>query len=255
MPSTTEKPMTTVELSRDGAVAMLTLSTPTGVNILSSPTLGELKAHIDTLSGDCDARFVIIRASGKVFAAGADIAAMSTFTEDQGDAYSKNGHHIFDAIEALPQVTIAAIAGAALGGGCELALACDFRLATANAKFGQPESRLGLIPGWGGTIRLPRLVGHSVARKLMYSGEQITADEAKQLGLVDEVYASPDELNAGVKHWITRFAPGSPAAIRRIKHALLKHDEVHQFGLCFSCEDAKEGMAAFLEKRPPSWMA
>lgn len=246
--------MTGVELTRDGHVATLTLTTPTGINILSSPTLGELKVHVERIASDADIRFVVFRGAGKVFAAGADIAAMSTFAEDQGDAYSKNGHHIFDAIEAMPQVTFAAIGGAALGGGCELAMACDFRLATANAKLGQPESRLGLIPGWGGTIRLPRLIGLSQARRLIFSGEPVTAEEALKLGLVDEVFADAATLDAGLKAWMTKMMPGSPAAIRRIKHALSKHDEIRQFGLCFSCEDAKEGMASFLEKRSPSWV-
>ncbi|MFN0136561.1 MAG: enoyl-CoA hydratase/isomerase family protein [Phycisphaerae bacterium] len=255
MPSTTtEKPTTAVELVRDGHVATLTLTTPAGVNILSSPTLGELKVHVERLASDSTVRFVVFRGAGKVFAAGADIAAMRTFDEHQGKAYSTNGHHIFDAIEAMPQVTFAAIAGAALGGGCELAMACDFRLATANAKLGQPESRLGLIPGWGGTIRLPRLIGLSQARRLMFTGESVTADEALKLGLVDEVFADAAALETGLKSWMTKMLPGSPEAIRRIKHAVSKHDEIAQFGRCFSCEDAKDGMAAFLEKRSPSWV-
>jgi enoyl-CoA hydratase len=255
MTNTIEKPLTEVELARDGPVATLTLTTPSGVNILSSPVLGALGQHVQRIAEDASIRFVVFRGSGKTFAAGADIAQMSHFDEGDGQSYSKNGHHVFDAVAALPQVTFAAINGHALGGGCELALACDFRIASANAKLGQPESRLGLVPGWGGTLRLPRLVGPAVAKRLMFSGEQISADEALRLGLVDEVVAAPEALPGVLAKWFERIKPGSPAAIRRIKHAMLHGDETKQFAMCFSCSDAKEGMTAFLEKRAASWMA
>lgn len=255
MSSTTDRPLTQVELAHDGPVATFTLSTPTGVNILSSPVLGALGQHVQRLAEDASVRFVVFRGAGKTFAAGADIAQMSHFDEDDGLSYSKNGHHVFDAIAALPQVTFAAINGHALGGGCELALACDFRIAAASAKLGQPESRLGLVPGWGGTLRLPQLIGPAAAKRLMFSGEQISADEALQLGLVDEVVPSADALGPALACWFERMKAGSPAAIRRIKHAVLHHDETKQFAFCFSCSDAKEGMAAFLEKRPASWTA
>jgi enoyl-CoA hydratase len=254
MSTITEKPATQVELTHDGPVATFTLSTPTGVNILSSSVLGALGQHVQRLAEDADTRFVVFRGQGKTFAAGADIAQMSHFDEGDGLGYSKNGHHVFDAIAALPQVTFAALNGHALGGGCELALACDFRIAAATAKLGQPESRLGLLPGWGGTLRLPRLVGPAVAKRLMFSGEQISAETALQIGLVDEVVESPEALDATLAKWFERMKPGSPAAIRRIKHAMLHNDEARQFGFCFSCSDAKEGMTAFLEKRPAAWM-
>lgn len=250
-----EKPATQVELIREGSVATLTLGSPSGVNILSSSTLAQLKQHVERLSEDAGVRFVVFRGAGKTFAAGADIAQMSHFTEDQGEAYSRNGHHVFDAIEHMPQITFAAITGHALGGGCECALACDFRLATTNAKLGQPESRLGLIPGWGGTRRLVRVVGPAHAKRLMFGGEQISAEEARRIGLVDEVFATAEELEAGLNRWMETMSPGSPAAIRRIKHALLHSDETRQFSLCFSCSDARDGMQAFLEKRKPGWMA
>lgn len=244
---------TQVELSKNGPRATLTLTTPGGVNILGSSVLGMLGTHLQKLAEDAETRYVVIRGQGKTFAAGADIAQMSRYSEEDAKAYSTSGHHVFDAIAALPQVTFAAINGHALGGGCELALACDFRLAAAGAKLGQPESRLGLVPGWGGTIRLPRLVGPAAARRLMFTGEAIAADEALRMGLVDEVVPTVEELDAAVSRWCDRVKAGSAAAIRRIKHALLHGDETNQFAFCFSCSDAREGMGAFLEKRPPAW--
>lgn len=253
MNTSSEMAVTRVELLRDGNVATLRFSSPKGVNIFSSPTLGELGTHVQHLGEDASVRFVVLRGVGKTFAAGADIAQMSRFDEQSGKVYSKNGHHVFDAIAALPQVTIAALNGHALGGGCECAMACDFRIAVSSAKLGQPESRLGLVPGWGGTQRLAQLVGPAHARRLMFSGEQIDAGEALRIGLVDEVVPTPEDLDAALERWRARLSAGSPAAIRRIKHAMQHGDEINQFALCFSCSDAKEGMNAFLEKRAPAW--
>lgn len=253
MTGTTEKPTTQIELLREGSVATLLFSTETGVNVFSSGVIAALGMHVERIANDASIRFVVLRGAGKMFAAGADIAQMSNFREEDGQIFSKNGHHVFDAIENLPQVTFAALNGHALGGGCEVALACDFRIAVGAAKLGQPESRLGLVPGWGGTIRLPRLIGCANAKRLMFSGDSISADEALRIGLVDEVVPAATDLDAALKRWFERMAPGSPAAIRRIKHALLHRDEIRQFALCFSCSDAKEGLAAFLEKRPPAW--
>lgn len=253
MTSTAEKPTTQIELLRDGKVATLQFTTETGVNVFSSSVIGSLGMYVERIANDSTIRFVVLRGAGKMFAAGADIAQMSNFREEDGQVFSKNGQHVFDAIENLPQVTFAAINGHALGGGCEVAMACDFRVAVSSAKLGQPESRLGLLPGWGGTSRLPRLVGCSNAKRLMFSGDSIPAEEAQRIGLVDEVVPSASDLDAALKRWFERMSPGSPAAIRRIKHALLHRDEMRQFALCFSCSDAKEGLAAFLEKRPPNW--
>ncbi len=254
MSTATQRQMTEVEVAQDGPLATLTFTTPTGVNILSSPVLGALGQHVKRISEDAGVRFVVFRGAGKTFAAGADIQQMAMFGEEDGRAYSKNGHHVFDAIAAMPQVTFAAINGHALGGGCELAMACDFRIAAKAAKLGQPESRLGLVPGWGGTVRLAKLVGPAHARRLMFGGESISADEALAIGLVDEVTPTPEDLGPAIARWCERFKPGSPSAIRRIKHALLHNDEIHQFALCFSCSDAKEGMQAFLEKRAAGWV-
>ena len=253
MSMTAEKPATQVELIRDGAVATLQLSSETGVNVFSSGVVGAIGTYIDAVRGDASVRFVVVRGVGKTFAAGADIEQMSHFREDDGQIFSKSGHHVFDAIAALPQVTFAALNGHALGGGCEIAIACDFRIAVATAKLGQPESRLGLVPGWGGTSRLARLIGLSHAKRLMFSGESITAEEGLRIGLVDELVPTAGDLDTALKRWFERMMPGSPAAIRRIKHALQHGDEIRQFALSFSCSDAQEGMAAFLEKRPAGW--
>ncbi|MFO0839645.1 MAG: enoyl-CoA hydratase-related protein [Phycisphaerae bacterium] len=250
---TTEQVATTLELTRAGHVATLRFNSPTGVITFHSGVLGELGMHVKELSEDASIRFVVLRGVGKTFVAGADIQQMSHFTEAEGQIFSKNGHNVFNAIEAMPQVTFAALNGHTLGGGCELAMACDFRIAVTGIKIGQPESRLGLMPGWGGTQRLACLVGLAAARKLMFSGDSISAEEAQRLGLVDEVVANPEHLDEALARWFKTLSAGSPAAVRRIKHALLHRDETNQFGLCFSCSDAREGIAAFIEKRQPTW--
>ncbi len=251
--ATGEKSTTRVELERDGSVGSIYFRTDAGVPIFSSRVLGELGSLIDQVAEDGALRFVVFRGQEKVFLAGADIQQMSHFTEDQGEAFARHGHRVFDAIATLPQVTIAALNGHAMGGGCELALACDFRVMVASGRIGQPESRLGIIPGWGGTMRLPKLVGDAMARKLMFSGDTIPAEEAYRIGLVDEVVATHDELDAAIDRWFAELASGSPAAIARIKRALVHQTEIEQFASSFSCSDAKEGMSAFLEKRKPAW--
>ena len=249
-----EKSQTDVSLSKEDGVATIRFVPAAGVNIFSSRVIGTLGTLIERVGSDPHVRFVVFRGDGRVFLAGADISEMQNFTEDQGRAFATNGHNVFNAIEALPQVTIAAINGHALGGGCELSMACDFRLMVKDAKIGQPETRLGLIPGWGGTQRITKYVGLGWARRLLFSGEAITAEEACRIGLVDEVVPSTEELNAALQRWFKLLATGSPAAITRVKRALLKRDEIEEFGKCFSCSDAKEGMAAFHEKRKAGWM-
>ena len=244
---------TTLEVSKDGHTATVTFSSERGVNVFSSAVMGELGRQVELLAQDSDLRFVVFRGAGKTFLAGADIGEMSAFDEAQGAAFAKHGHHVFDMIESLPQVTFAAINGHALGGGCELAIACDFRLMTRKATIGQPESVLGLIPGWGGTIRLRQLVGLSHARRMLFSGQGIKADEALAIGLVDEVVEDADGLDAALARWRELIAHGAPRAITRIKRAMAHDDEINQFGCCFSCDDAHEGMKAFLDKRPPNW--
>jgi len=244
---------TDVEYRQEGDVAEIRFSSPSGISVFSSRVIGALGNKIERIAEDSTIRFVVFRGTGKTFLAGADVKEMAHFTEDQGEAHSRHGQSAFDAIESLPQVTIAALNGHALGGGCELALACDFRLMSAAARIGQPESRLGLIPGWGGTSRLPRLIGPGRARRLLFSGESIPGERAAAIGLVDELVADGEALDAAVCSWCDALRAGSPAAIRRIKQTLREGGESTQFGLCFSCSDAREGIRAFIEKQPPSW--
>ncbi len=248
-----EKSQTEVHLSKEGQVATIRFVPAAGVNIFSSRVIGTLGTVVEKVAADPRVRFVVFRGEGRVFLAGADISEMRHFTEDQGRAFATNGHNVFNAIEALPQITFAAMNGHAMGGGCELAMACDFRLIVKDARIGQPETRLGLIPGWGGTQRITRYVGLGQARRLLFSGEAIPAEEALRIGLVDEVVPSAADLDAALQRWFKMLAPGSPAAITRVKRALLQRDEIAEFGKCFSCSDAREGTTAFLEKRQPSW--
>lgn len=247
------KNATQVSVRRDGCAATILLSNDSGLNVFGSGTVAALGNVIEALAEDASLRVVVLRGTGKAFVAGADISEMVDFNEDQGRVFSLHGHSVFDAIEAMPQVTIAAMNGHAMGGGAELALACDFRILAGGARIGLPECRLGLLPGWGGTERLARLVGPAWARRLMFTGEALAADAALAIGLVDEVVPGPEGLDAALQRWCERLAPASPAAIRRIKHALLHGDEVHQFMVSFSCSDAREGIRAFLDKRPAAW--
>jgi enoyl-CoA hydratase len=248
-----EKSQTEVRLSKEGAVATIRFVPATGVNIFSSRVIGNLGTVVEKVATDPHVRFVVFRGDGRVFLAGADISEMQQFTEDQGRAFAANGHNVFNAVEALPQVTFAAMNGHAMGGGCELAMSCDFRLIVKDGRIGQPETRLGLIPGWGGTQRITKYVGLGQARRLLFSGDTITAEEALRLGLVDEVVPTAEELDAALQRWFKLLAPGSPAAITRVKRALLQRDEIEEFGKCFSASDAREGTTAFIEKRKPGW--
>jgi len=247
-------PTTNVELLRDGKVATVRFSCDKGPVLFCSPTLGELGQIVEQLAEDSGIRFVVFRGSGQVFSAGANITELTHMTEDEGYSHSQHGQHVFNAVENLPQITFAAMNGHALGGGCELALACSYRLMVAGAKIGQPEVKLGLIPGWGATKRLPMIVPLSWALRMLYSGEPITAEQAEKIGLVDEVVPTSEDLDPALQRWFKMFERGAPRAIIRIKRAILNGDEAHQFGLCFSCSDAKDGMQAFLEKRKPSWV-
>ncbi|MBK9118044.1 MAG: enoyl-CoA hydratase/isomerase family protein [Phycisphaerales bacterium] len=248
-----EKSHTEVHFERTGDVATILFRSETGLNIFSSRVIGALGTIVERLATDARARFVVIRGEGKVFLAGADIAEMSRFSEDQGLAFATHGHNVFNALEALPQPTFAAMNGHAMGGGCEMALACDFRLLVAGAMIGQPEVRLGLIPGWGGTQRLPRTVGLGAAKRMLYSGEPISAEEALRIGLVDEIVPAAEQLDAVLRTWFDRLAPAAPTAITRIKRTLRARDEIGEFAKCFICSDAKEGLTAFQAKRPPTW--
>ncbi|MEJ2237095.1 MAG: enoyl-CoA hydratase-related protein [Gemmatimonadales bacterium] len=245
-----------------GRVANLTINRPEKLNALDSETRAQLIEALDEIAGNDSVRVVVLTGKGeKAFVAGADIAEFEgRSTMDQYAVMKRR--RVFEAIESLPKPTIAAVNGYCLGGGCELAMACDIRIASDNAKLGQPEVNLGIIPGGGGTQRLPRLVGMGRAYKLLYTGEIIAADEALQIGLVDEVVPQ-SELLRRVADLATRIAEKSPLTLRIIKEAVRASArapldegirlETTLFGLAFSSEDKAEGIAAFLEKRPPDF--
>ena len=244
-------------------VAQVTINRPKAMNSLNTATLTELSATIDELEKQPDVKVIIITGAGdRAFVAGGDIALLRTFTPIQARELSVVVGKLFQQIETSPCVVIAAINGYALGGGCELALACDLRLAAEHAQLGQPEVNLGIIPGWGGTQRLSRLIGSSRAKELMFTGELITSQRALEIGLVDHVY-SDDQLLANAHSLAQTIASKPQTAIRMIKTAVnngltMDKDKAIQyeadlFGLCFTTADQKEGMDAFLEKRKAVW--
>ncbi|MDH3201953.1 MAG: enoyl-CoA hydratase-related protein [Myxococcales bacterium] len=247
-----------VEITEDGPVSTLTLNRPDKLNALSTEVLGDLRSAIATIGANEELRAAIITGAGKAFAAGADIAAMTKMNEWEGRDFGALGHSVFASIEKLRFPVIAAVNGFALGGGCELALACDFIYASSKAKFGQPEVGLGVIPGFGGTQRLPRRVGPAMARELIYTGRMISADEALRIGLANAVFA-PEELLGSAQKVAAHIASQGPIAVatakrliaRGIEKPLLDANALEQdaFAACFGTEDQAEGMTAFLEKR------
>jgi enoyl-CoA hydratase len=239
-------------------VALLTLDRPSLLNALDRATLEALQAHVAALAKDASLRAVVVTGEGRAFAAGADIAEMRSLDVLGGEAFSRLGHAALGALEALAVPTIAAVNGFALGGGCELACACDWIYASNKARFGQPEVNLGLLPGFGGTSRLLRRVGLAWAKELVLSGEPIDAETAQRIGLVNRVFAPeallPAALAAGEK--IARTGPFAVAQAKRVlqegqdadvrtAHAL----EQQAFGVVFASADRGEGMDAFLGKR------
>ena len=251
-----------VEVTHDGHVSTLTIKRPDKLNALSREVLEDLRTAIEALGVRSDARAAVITGTGKAFVAGADIAAMKNMTEVEGRAFGALGHGVFESIERLRVPVIAAVNGFALGGGCELALACDFIYASSKAKFGQPEVSLGIIPGFGGTQRLPRRVGSGTARELIYTGKMIDAEEALRIGLVNAVF-EPDALVAEAIKTAKEIATKGPLAVAAAKHLirdgvdmpLPEANRLEQvaFGHAFGTRDQREGMTAFLEKRPPSF--
>jgi enoyl-CoA hydratase len=244
-------------------VALITINRPQAMNALNPATIIELSAAVAELEQQDDVHVIIITGAGeKAFVAGGDVALMRTLTPIQARDVAMTAAELFQRIENSPCVVIAAINGYALGGGCELALACDLRLAAEQAQLGQPEVNLGIIPGWGGTQRLPRLIGVSRAKELMFTGERISAEQALRLGLVDHVYPG-DQLLDQAQKLAQTIAAKPQAAIRTIKEAVnngmtMDQDrairyEAEMFGMCFTTADQKEGMDAFLEKRPAVW--
>jgi enoyl-CoA hydratase len=243
-------------------VAILTINRPDKMNALSEAVRGEMLAHLERLAGDSSAGVVVITGAGeKAFIAGADIGEFAGRTPfDQ--RWAMRSPRIFDVMASYPKPVIAMINGFCLGGGCELAMSCDLRVASSKASFGQPEINLGLIPGGGGTQRMPRLVGAGQAMRLILTGDRIGAEEAKQIGLVDLVF-EPEELRGKTLELASRIASKSPLTLKVAKEAVRASErlsiedglayERDLFCLCFSSADKEEGVAAFLAKRPAQW--
>jgi enoyl-CoA hydratase len=247
---------------RDG-IAYVTVNRPKVLNALNTPTWAELRQAFEDARDDAAVRGVILTGTGdKAFIAGADIGELANVAAFEAEQASRFGQGVLDLIENLGKPVIAAINGFALGGGCETAMACTLRVAVEAAKFGQPEVTLGLVPGGGGTQRLPRLVGKGRALRLILSGEMIGAQEAYRIGLVDEVVPATD-LIARAEAILKRIAANAPIAVKFALEAANKGMETSQaegllleasyFGLCAATDDKKEGTTAFLEKRTPQF--
>jgi enoyl-CoA hydratase len=245
---------------KESGIALITLNRPKALNALNRQLLLELKSVLAEVESDPTVHAVILTGAGeKAFAAGADIAEMQAMSPHEARAFARLGQEVMTKLERLRQPTIAAVNGFALGGGCELAMACDLRLASEKAKFGQPEVNLGVIAGFGGTQRLSRLVGAGIAKELLMTGDLISADRAAAIGLVNHICLA-EELLSKAKEIAGKIAGKAPLAVQLSKQAVneganmdidraLSH-EAELFALCFATEDQKEGMRAFLEKRP-----
>lgn len=253
----------TIQCAISDNIAILTISRPHVLNALSSLVLNELDLVIESLKENREARVIIITGSGeKAFVAGADIAEMAKKSKAEALEFSRKGQSIFAKLEALTQPIIAAVNGYALGGGCELALACDIRVASANAKFGQPEVSLGIMPGYAATQRLPRLVGLGNALLLMMAGDAISAEEALRIGLVQKMVPLPDLMKCCIDlaKKVLSKGPRAVSEVKRITRAGLLTDfesgsrlEAEAFSSLFGEAEMREGMQAFLEKRPPKF--
>lgn len=250
-----------VDVERHDGIAIVTMNRPEALNAFNSEQLGAVVDTFRSLRTDSSVRCVILTGAGeRAFAAGADIKEMADKSQLDGLAFGRMGHAAVNAVENLPQPVIAAVNGFALGGGSEIALACDFRLASENAVFAQPEVGLGIAPGWGATQRLPRVVGPGVAAELILTGRRVKADEALRIGLVNAVYPIDQLLPEAIK-LAKQIAANSPRAVRGAKRLMQLafngqiasglETEVQAFGESFGTADQREGMGAFVEKRTP----
>jgi enoyl-CoA hydratase len=248
---------------KKGAIAYVTLNRPKVLNALNQRTWEDLRAAFEDARDDAQVRGVILTGAGdKAFIAGADISELAHVTAVEAEESSSYGQEVLNLVENLGKPVIAAVNGFALGGGCETAMACTIRVASENAKFGQPEVKLGLIPGGGGTQRLPRLIGKGRALQIILSGEMISAQEAFRIGLVNELVPAA-ELITRAEAILKRIFSNAPVAVKYSLEAVNKGMETSQaeglsleaslFGLCAGTEDKKEGTQAFLQKRPPQF--
>lgn len=247
--------------NEDG-IGILTMNRPKALNALNSETLSELSSLVDEIAADDSVKAVVITGAERSFVAGADIVEMLNFSAAEGRTFGQLGQATFLKIEKMNKPVIAAINGFALGGGCELSMACDIRIASEKAKFGQPEVGLGIVPGFGGTQRLPRLVGKGKAKEIIFTGDIFDAQEALRVGLVQKVVA-PEELMETAKAMAKRIMKNGPYAVRLCKDAInmgLDIDlasgqeyEATLFAVTCATDDKKEGMSAFVDKRKPSF--
>ena len=250
--------MALIKMEQQGHVGILTVNRPDALNALNSAVLEELDRALDQVEANEEIYVVVLTGEGRSFVAGADIGEMKGFSSIDGKKFGVHGGGVFLKLENMSKPVIAAVNGFTLGGGCELAMACDIRLASEKAKFGQPEVGLGITPGFGGTQRLPRIVGVSKAMELILTAKTIGAAEAKAIGLVSEVYP-PEELMGKAMELAEAICANAQIAVRQSKRCIrmgMQTDiqtgsafEAEAFGVCCGTEDKNEGMGAFLEKR------
>ena len=251
-----------IELRKEGHVGIITLNIPGTLNALSSGVLNELEEAFDIAAQDKEIFVIILTGAGKAFVAGANISEMKDLNAQEGRDFAQRGMEIFRKIELMEKPVIAAVNGYALGGGCELAMACDIRIASEKAKFGQPEVGLGICPGFAGTQRLQRLVGIGKAKELIFTCDIIDGEEAYRIGLVEKLVPH-EQLMETAREMAEKIASKGQIAVRFSKEAINKGAdtdietgmiiEKNLFGMCFSTKDQKEGMSAFLEKRKPEF--
>jgi enoyl-CoA hydratase len=253
----------TIIFERQDDIAIIRFNRPKALNAINPTVITELNDALDSIEADTSIKVLIFTGEGdKAFVAGADIATMRDYTPLEGKFFSAQGHELLFRLESLPIPVIACVNGFALGGGCELAMACDFIYAADSAKFGQPEINLGIIPGFGGTQRLARLVGKSMAKELCMTGMMMSAKEAKDIGLVNKVFPIEALWDESVKVAKVLASKGK-VSMRAVKETINRgydqdlrtgcHMESEAFGICMASPDAREGMGAFLEKRKPEF--